>query len=364
MKIKEITSHLDTVIPLSFQASYDNSGLQVGDPEQDVAAAIISLEVTEDVVDEAIAAGCGLIVTHHPLIFTPLKKLTGNSHTERIVTKAIRHEIAIYSAHTNLDVLKDGVSGKMAEKLGLQDMRVLLPLKNRLLKLVTWIPEEYLESVREAVFNAGAGVIGGYDECSFSVTGTGSYRGGENTNPFAGDRGELHFEKEVRFETVIPTHLKNNVIKALTDAHPYEEVAYDIIALENSYDEAGLGCVGELPEAVDELEFIRSVSGIFDAQGVRYSAITGKQVKRVALCGGAGADLVEEAIKEKADAFVTSDLKYHDFFKGENQMVLVDIGHYESEKYSREILYALIIKKFPTFAVRFSETNTNPINYL
>ena len=364
MKVKDICSYLDTVVPISFQESYDNSGQQVGDPDKEVNAAMISLDITEDVIDEAIIAGCGLIITHHPLLFSPLKKLTGKTYAERILVKAIKNEIAIYSSHTNLDVLNTGVSRKMAEKLNLQNIKVLSPLKNKLLKLVTYIPEDHFEKVREAIFEAGAGVIANYDKCSFSLAGTGSYRAGEDTNPFAGKKGNFHLEKEVRFETIMPAHLRDQVIGALITMHPYEEVAYDIYALENEYKEAGLGCIGELPEAIEEEAFLKYLSDIFNAEGVRYSKFTGKRIKMVALCGGAGISLLSNAMNAGADVFVTSDIKYHDFFNAGNSILLVDTGHYESEKYSTEILYDLIIKKFPTFAIRFSETNTNPINYL
>jgi dinuclear metal center YbgI/SA1388 family protein len=364
MRLTEICSYLDSIVPISFQESYDNCGLQVGDPENEINSALVSLDVTEDVVDEAIVTGCGLIVTHHPLIFNPLKKITGKTYIEKILIKAIKNEIAIYSSHTNLDILKEGVSRKMAEKLNLQNVKVLSPLKNRLLKLVTYIPEDHFEKVRDAIFEAGAGISGNYDKCSFSVTGTGSFRGGETTTPFVGERGKMHLEKEIRFETIIVSHLKDQVIRALIQSHPYEEVAFDIYSLENEYDEAGLGCVGELPVATEEKEFLKNLSGIFKAEGIRYSKLTGKKIKTVALCGGAGICFLTDAVRSGADVFVTSDIKYHDFFNAGNKILLVDAGHYESEKFSIEILYHLIIKKFPTFAVRFSETNTNPINYL
>jgi dinuclear metal center YbgI/SA1388 family protein len=364
MKLKDICKYLDTVVPTSFQESYDNTGLQVGDPEKEISSVIISLDVTEDVVDEAISTGCDLIVTHHPLIFIPLKKLAGRTFVERIIVKAIKNEIAIYSSHTNLDMLKDGVSKKMAEKLKLQDIKVLSPLKNKLLKLVTFIPEEYFKKVTEAVFKAGAGVTGNYDNCCFSLQGTGSFRGGEGSNPFVGEKGKIHFEKEIRFETILPVHLKDMVLSALTESHPYEEPAYDIYTLENEYYEAGLGCRGQLPEAMKEKDFLNQISDIFGAQGIRFSKLTGKKIKSVALCGGAGISLLNAAVSVGADVFVTADIKYHDFFNAGNTILLVDAGHFETEKFTTEILYDLIIKKFPTFAVRFSETNTNPINYL
>jgi dinuclear metal center YbgI/SA1388 family protein len=363
MKLKELCSFLDTSIPLSYQEDYDNSGLQIGVPDMEVNSALLALDITEDVIDEAIAAGCNLIVSHHPLIFRPIKKLSGGSMNERIVAKAIKNDIAIYSAHTNLDSLPGGVSYRMAEKLGLKNVRVLVPLKNRFLKLVAFIPENYLEKVKDAVFDAGAGITGNYDRCSFSTPGTGSFRPGENANPFVGKKGKIHFEREVRFETILYTMLKEKVIEALLHAHPYEEPAYDIYLLENESTEAGLGCIGELPKQMEASEFIKHIADIFSASGLRYSRISDSKISKIALCGGSGASLLKEAIASGADAFVTADIKYHAFFDAENRILLADIGHYEGEKFSVEILYNLIIKKFPTFALRFSEINTNPINY-
>jgi len=363
MKLLDFTSYLDAAVPLSYQEDYDNSGLQVGSPEQEISSALISLDVTEEVLEEAITLKCDVLVSHHPLIFNGIKSITGKSFIERVISKAVKHDIAIYSAHTNLDIFKNGVSRKMAGKMGLKEIKILSPSHNRLLKLVTYIPETHLETVRNALFNAGAGVIGNYDQCGFTTAGTGSFRANDNAKPFIGERGKLHSEKEIRFETILFTHLKEKVIKALLDVHPYEEVAYDLYSLENDNAEIGLGCVGNLAEPVSEDNFLKLVHSAFDARGIRYSGLTGKKVKRVALCGGSGAFLLNSAVSCGADAYVTADIKYHDFFKTEKKLLLVDAGHFETEKFSVEILKDLIIKKFPKFAVRFSETNTNPINY-
>lgn len=364
MKVRDICKYLDEAVPESLQENWDNSGLQVGDPEARISSALISLDVTEAVVDEAIAGGYGLIITHHPLLFNPLKKITGGTSTGRIVIKAIRSDVAIYSSHTNLDLIRGGVSWKMAWRIKLQNIRVLSPIRHKLLKLVTYVPENHLDKVREAVFKAGAGVIGNYDKCSFSSQGTGSFRAGSTANPFVGEKGKIHFEREIRFETILVSHLKEQVIKALKDSHPYEEVAFDIYYLENEYNEAGSGCIGTLPKSVDRKKFLRTLSGLFDAEGIRYSGHKGDKINSVAVCGGAGMSLLDEAIAAGADTLVTSDIRYHDFFNAGNDILLIDIGHFESEKFSTEILYDLIIKKFPKFAVRFSETNTNPINYI
>jgi dinuclear metal center YbgI/SA1388 family protein len=363
MKLKDLTSYLDSAVPLSLQEGYDNSGLQVGLPERNISSAIITLDVTEKVLNEAISNKCDVVISHHPLIFHPVKHLTYNSATERILYEAVKNNVAVYSAHTNLDIFSNGVTRKMAEKIGLQKINVLAPSSDKLLKLVTYIPESHLEAVRNALFDAGAGVIGNYDQCGFASSGTGSFRAGEMTNPFRGEKGKIHFENETRFETILFYHLKDKVIKALLEAHPYEEVAYDLFSLENKNSVTGLGCIGEMPDALSEKDFLRLVYSVFDAKGIRYSNLTGKQVKKIALCGGAGASLIKMAIDAEADVFLTSDLKYHDFFGAENKILLVDAGHFETEKFSSEILKDLIIKKFPKFAIRFSETNTNPINY-
>jgi dinuclear metal center YbgI/SA1388 family protein len=298
------------------------------------------------------------------LIFGGLKQISEKTPAGRIIIRTLKNDISVYSAHTNLDLINNGVSRRMAQKLGLENVRVLSPLKNRLLKLVTFIPEDHLEIVRESLFMAGAGVIGNYDKCGFSVSGTGSFRAGAGTNPFTGEIGKIHTEKEVRFETILFSHLKEKVIKALLESHPYEEVAYDLYPVSNDNIDHGLGCTGELAAPVLVNDFLKSISEVFGSRGIRYSTCSRKKIKKVALCGGSGSSLLKEAVSSGADAFVTGDIKYHTFFEAEDRILLVDCGHYESEKFSTEILSELILKKFPTFAVRFSETNTNPINYL
>lgn len=364
MKLKDLCSYLDSEVPLSLQESYDNSGLQVGLPESEIKSALITLDVTEAVLDEAISQKCDVVISHHPVIFGGIKKIAGSNMAERLITRAIKNDIAIYSSHTSLDVVSNGVSRKMAEKLNLTDVRVLKPLEKKIFKLVTYIPESHLDSVRQAIFDAGAGVIGNYDQCGYISSGMGSFRGNEKSEPFAGQKGKIHHEKEIRFETVMYSHLKENVINELLRSHPYEEVAYDIYSLENSNGDIGMGCTGKLKEEMSEKYFLKFVSEVFNAKGLRYSNHTGKMMKNIALCGGAGISLLPDAISSGADAFITADIKYHNFFDADKRILLIDTGHFESEKFSTEILYDLIIKKFPKFAVRFSETNTNPINYL
>lgn len=364
MKLSELTSYLESAVPAALQESYDNSGLQVGDPAMEVTSALLTLDITEEVMDEASARGCNLVISHHPLIFGGLRKLTLSTQAERIVARAVRENIAVYSAHTNLDSVEGGVSWKMAEKLGLKNVKVLSPLKDMLLKLVTYVPASHLGSVRDAVFSAGAGVTGNYDRCGFAVDGTGSFRGGETSNPFTGMKGIENFEKEVRFETILFSHDSGKVVRALLEAHPYEEVAYDLYPLANTNIRAGMGVTGEIEPGLSGAEFISAVSRAFGSRGLRYSPLTGNTIRKVAVCGGSGSSLVNAAISAGADAFITGDVKYHAFGEARARILLVDAGHFETEKYSVEILYDLIIKKFPKFALLFSDTNTNPINYI
>lgn len=365
MLLKDIVDYLEFKIPLGFQENYDNSGLQVGLLNKEIHSALLTLDVTEDIVDEAIEKRCDLIISHHPLIFKSLKSLTGKNHVERTVMKALKNDIAIYSAHTNFDAIDFGVSRVMADKLKLNNIEVLDPLPNRLCKLVTFIPVLHFEQVSSAIFEAGAGSIGNYDNCGYAVEGVGSFRAfGDEVHPFVGNVGELHFENEKRFETVFFKEQKRNVLKALFENHPYEEIAYDIYPLENDNINIGFGCIGSLDKSMNEADFLQFVAEVFDAKGVRYSSLTGKTVSKVAVCGGSGIEFLSKAIQAGADAFVTADVKYHNFFDVDGRLLLTDIGHFESEKCSIEILHALLIKKFPNFAVLFSGLNLNPINYL
>jgi dinuclear metal center YbgI/SA1388 family protein len=361
--LNKITSTLERLAPLSYQESYDNAGLQVGNPGMEVSGVLITLDVTEEVLTEAEHLGFNLVVSHHPVIFGGLKSITGKNATERIISSAIKKEIAIYSAHTNLDAVTGGVNSAMADRLGLVNQQVLAPMEGALRKLVVFVPPEQLDQVRNAMFDAGAGVIGDYDRCSFNLEGKGTFRGSEGTDPFVGTPGEMHQEPEVRVETIVPGHLAGRVIKAMIGAHPYEEVAYDLYPLENTYGQAGMGVLGELEHPMDEEVFMGFVKDRFSAGVIRHSALLGKPVKKVALCGGAGSFLLGRAISAKADVFVTGDFKYHQFFEADGQLVVMDIGHFESEQFTRELIYDLLTKKFPKFAIRLSGTDTNPIKY-
>jgi dinuclear metal center YbgI/SA1388 family protein len=315
------------------------------------------------VVDEAIANGCNLIVAHHPIIFGGLRQLTGRNYVERTVIKAIKHDIAIYAIHTNLDNVHTGVNARIAERLGLLNTRILQPKAGLLAKLVTTCPVGQAEAVRQALFAAGAGQIGNYDQCSFSTSGTGTFRGNAGSTPFVGEVGHLHREAEERIEVVYPQHAEARIVNALLAAHPYEEVAYDLIPLANTWAQTGAGLVGELPEPLAPDAFLAHVKTAMEASVIRYTPVGNRPIRRVALCGGAGSFLLKAAKAAGAEAFVTADYKYHEFFDAEGQVLIADIGHYESEQFTKGLLADRISEKFPTFVVRLSGVNTNPISY-
>ncbi len=364
MQIKDIINELEQFAPAALKEDFDNVGLLVGDASTDATGVLITLDITEKVVDEAIAKGCNLVVAHHPIMLSGLKKINGRNATERIVIKAIRHNIALYASHTNADSVMNGVSGKMCEILGLENCKILAPKKESLLKLVTFVPTEQANKVREAIFAAGAGQIGNYDACSYNLNGEGTFRAGDNTNPYVGEKGQIHTEAEVRIETVLPAYLKGKVVGALHKAHPYEEVAYDLYPLANDWTTTGIGMVGDLPHEVDEATFLNRLKNRFKAGCVRYTNLLNKPVRRVALCGGSGSFLLGKAIAEKADVFITGDFKYHQFADAEDRILIADIGHFESEQYTKEVFFELLTKKFSNFAIHLSNVNTNPVNYL
>ena len=363
MTVKDVLSCITRIAPLSWQESYDNAGLQVGDENAEVSKALIALDVTEALVDEAVVKSCNLIISHHPLIFRDLKHLTPKSPIERAVVKSIKNDIAIISMHTNLDNSYLGVNRRLGEMLGLKNLRILQPMSDRLMKLVVFCPADYAEKVRSVMFEAGAGCIGNYDSCSFNAAGQGSFRAGEETHPFVGEQGKLHFENEIRIETVVPDHLLNRVVAAMLEVHPYEEVAYDIYQLQNGFEMAGSGMIGEFENEMSETEFLERVSETIGTPCLRHSALTGRMVKRVALCGGAGSFLMGDAKCVQADAFLSADMKYHEFFEPDGDILLVDGGHFETEQFTKELIRDLIKKNFSTFAAEIAETNTNSVHY-
>lgn len=364
MNVKTIANYLDSQAPKAYAESYDNVGLLVGNPNQEIHTAILCLDVTEAVIAEAVSKGAGLVIAHHPIIFTGLKRITGANYVERTVLKAIQNNVAIYVAHTNIDSAFGGVSFKMAQKLGLKNVQVLDKQQGTLRKLVSFVPHNKAEDLQQALFEAGAGSVGDYDMCSYNLEGKGSFRASEHSNPQVGEKGVLHFEPETRIETVFEAHQQNKIVAALYKAHPYEEPAFDIYKLENTFDRQGSGVIGELETQTDEKAFLQILSTQFKANGIRYSPLRNKKIQKVALCGGAGSFLINNAIASGADVFVTGDVKYHDFFDADGKVLIADIGHFESEQFTTEIFYEILSKKFPTFALSFSEINTNPVNYI
>ncbi len=363
MKIGDIIQKLENFAPPAFQEAYDNSGLLTGNPDWDCTGVLCTLDATEAVILEAREKGCNLVVSHHPIIFKGLKKITGNGYVEKSVIAAIRQDIAVYSIHTNLDNVLTGVNSRIADLLGLQERKILLPLKGKLFKLHTFIPEAYAEKVRTALFEAGAGQIGNYTECSFSVAGTGTYLAGAAARPFAGTAGIRHREPELRVEMIFPEYLQSSILAALIKTHPYEEVAYDLVPLNNDHPVAGSGLIGELPEAEPETTFLGRVKDLFQLKVIRHSPLLGKNIKRVAVCGGAGSFLTDRARSLHADIFLTADIRYHEFFDANNQLVMADIGHWESERATIGLLSDILVREFPTFAILKTEIISNPVNY-
>jgi len=363
LKISDITAELEKVAPSSLQEDYDNSGLITGEADTLITNALVCLDCTEAIIDEAIRSNCNLVIAHHPIVFKGLKRLNGNNYVERTIIKAIRNHIAIYAIHTNLDnVFYQGVNTKIAEKLGLQSCKILNTKEGKLAKLVTFVPVAYADLVRNALFEAGTGQIGNYDACSFNTEGIGTFRGNEQSNAFVGKKGELHSESETRIETIFPLYLKSKILTALSTAHPYEEVAYDITLLQNSWQVAGSGMIGELPMALPSEEFLELLKRNMQTGVIKYTPFA-NVIKRIAICGGSGSFLLRKAIQAGADAFVTSDFKYHDFFDAESKLMICDIGHYESEQFTPELIIEILRKKFVTFAPVLTKTNTNPVNY-
>ncbi|WP_338236392.1 Nif3-like dinuclear metal center hexameric protein [Persicobacter diffluens] len=364
-KISDIIRAIEQFAPPALQESYDNAGLLVGDQKQEVTGVLICLDSTEDVVAEAIEKNCNLIVAHHPIIFGGLKRLTGSNYIQRTVIKAIKNDIAIYAAHTNLDNVKAGVNKVFAEKLGLENLKILSPKSRNLLKLTTFIPEEQEEEVTEAMHQAGAGQIGEYKNCSFRILGDGYFQPSENANPTIGEAGgEIEKVKEVRVEVIFDAHRKGVVIAALKNAHPYEEVAYYLHALENTNQETGSGMVGTLPKPMPMIDFLKKMKTDFRLGVIKHTALLDRPVKKVAVCGGSGSFLLRSAIGAGADLYITADFKYHEFFDAENRITIADIGHYESEVHTKEIFVEILSKNFLNIAVHVSQVNTNPVSYI
>ena len=363
MKLKEIIDFLEELAPPSLQESYDNSGLIVGNGNEEINKAIICLDAIETIVDEAIEKGAQLIIAHHPIVFSGLKKLNGKNYVERTIIKAIQNNIAIYAIHTNLDNVEHGVNQKISDKIGLTNTKILAPKSNILTKLQTFAPKENAAQVLEALFAAGAGKIGHYSETSFSYNGIGTFKGDETTNAYIGKPGIRESVEETKIEVLLENHLQNKVLQALIKAHPYEEVAYDLIPINNVHQNIGSGMIGELEKPMKTTVFLKLLQEVFQVKSIKHTALIKHEIKTVALCGGSGSFLLNKAKSQKADIFITSDFKYHEFFDADNQIIIADIGHYETEQYTSELLIENLNKKFRNFAFLLTELNTNPVKY-
>jgi len=363
MTVKEVTSLLEELAPLHYAEDFDNVGLLVGNFDETVKGILVTLDTLENVVDEAIEKKCNLIVSFHPIIFRGLKKITGKTYVERVVLKAIANNIAIYSMHTALDNSPKGVNAKICEVLGIKKTSILIPKKNTIKKLTTYVPEERVESLRTELFEVNAGNIGNYSNCSFNVEGIGTFKPGKYSNPAIGKIGEIQNQKETQLQVTYASVHENKILETLFKYHPYEEVAYEIITLENVNQNLGMGMVGQLENEMTEVDFLNYLKGKMNTKVVRHSALLNKPIKTVAVLGGSGAFGINAAIRAKADIYVTSDIKYHEFYHAENKLIIADIGHFETEQFTKNLLVDFLTKKIPNFAVTLSESNTNPIKY-
>lgn len=365
VKVGDVCSFLNAYAPLDLQESYDNAGLILGNATTEVTGVLVALDVTEAVVAEAVVKGCNLIVSHHPIIFKGIKCITGRNYVERTIIDAVKNDVAIYASHTNLDSVKGGVNQVISHKLGLVDTAFLLSKTNYLVKITVFIPREHLNSVREVMFSVGAGRLGNYDSCSFKADGKGTFRALEGADPYVGRIGDVHSESEAKLEVVVTRSLLSNVLDAMLKAHPYEEVAYDVVSLDNLCADVGSGMIGRLLEPMPKVEFLKKIKSVFKAGIVRHTdGNRNDMITKVAVCGGSGSFLLAQAKRQGADVFVSSDFKYHEFFDAENQIMIADIGHYESEQFTKNLLHDILKEKFSNFATHLSLINTNPIKYL
>jgi len=363
MILQEITDYLEDNFPLSLQESYDNSGLLVGNKSMELKSALICLDSTEEVVDEAIRKGANLIIAHHPIIFSDLKSLTGETYIERVVIRCIQNNIALYAIHTNLDNHKQGVNAEIAKRIGLTQCRILRPKKGVLCKLVIYLPKDALELIDKALFEQGAGKIGNYSECHFLLEGIGTFKPNNKANPVIGEADKRSSVSEYKVEYLVPFSKLKAVLAALETSHPYEEIPYEILPIENENQDEGAGMIGELDNAMSEKDFLQELKTIFNCGIIRHTQLLNKSIKRIALCGGSGSFLLKDALKAKVDVFITADFKYHDFFDTENKLLIADIGHFESEQFTTNLLAEKLKEKFTNFAIHLTEINTNPINY-
>ncbi|MBJ7879085.1 Nif3-like dinuclear metal center hexameric protein [Gelidibacter salicanalis] len=364
MIIQDVINHLEKLAPLAYAEDFDNVGLLVGDKNNKLKGVLVTLDTLESIVDEAIEKKCNLIISFHPIIFKGLKKIDGSTYVERVVLKAIKHDIAIYAIHTALDNSLQGVNDIICNTLGIENKKILLPQKGTIKKLTTYVPQKDADELRTALFNSGAGQIGNYDDCSFNTEGIGTFRGNDASDPQVGERFEYRKEQETQISVTFQKHLESSILKALFAHHPYEEVAFEVTTLDNYNQHIGIGMVGDLPNEMATEDFLQFVKRKMNVSSIKHSSLIKDKVKRIAVLGGSGSFAISAAKSAQADVFITADLKYHDFFSAENQIILADIGHYESEQFTKTFLANYLSKKITNFAIVLSTINTNPVKYL
>ena len=363
MKIKEFIKHFEQIIPIKQAEDFDNVGLLCGNPDRKISGVLVAHDALESVIDEAVEKNFNMVLCFHPIIFSGLKSITGKNYVERAVLKALENKVAIYAIHTAFDNDYFGVNYKICEVLGLKNQNILMPKQNQLKKLEVYVPVESAENLKNAFFEAGAGNIGFYDECSFSINGNGTFRPLEGSNPVTGNHNERENANEVLLSVIFEDYKKNQILFAMKQNHPYEEVAYQLISLENENQYTGLGRFGDLENEMEESDFLKFVKEKFNLNVIRYNSLPHKKIKRVGVLGGSGASGIKSAMSAKCDAYLTGDVKYHDFFSGEDKMLICDIGHFESEQFVTQQLFEILSEKFTTFAVAKTSQKTNPVNY-
>ena len=363
MTIQKVITEIEKHIAISQAEDFDNVGLLCGLPERNVSGILVCHDALENIVEEAIHRNCNLIVCFHPIIFSGLKSLTGKNYVERAVLKAIENKVAIYAIHTAFDNDFHGVNAGICNLLGLKNLKILQPKKDNLKQLNVYVPNDHSENVKEALFSAGAGNIGFYDECSFKIEGKGTFRPIEGSSPFSGEQNIRENADEAMISVIFESFKQNQIVAAMKAAHPYEEVAHQIYQLENDNQYSGLGMYGEFETEVDENYFLNLVKEKFNLNIIKHSDLNNKKIRRVGVLGGSGASGIKAALSKKCDAYLTGDLKYHDYFLAESKMLICDIGHYESEQLVSQQLFEILSQKFSTFAVLKSSEKTNPVNY-
>ena len=364
MRIKEITNYIEELAPLSYAEDFDNVGLLIGSYNSEVKGVLVTLDTLEETVDEAITKNCNLIISFHPIIFDGLKKINGNSYVERVAIKAIKNDIAIYATHTALDNSRKGVSAKMCEIIGLVNTKILIPKKGIIKKLTTYVPTKDADSLRSSLFEVGAGDIGNYDQCSFNTSGESTFKGNQNSNPILGEKGKLHKEKETQISLIFESKNETRILNKLFEIHPYDEVSYELLTTQNEHQDIGIGMIGELSQEMNEKDFLLYLKKTMKTDLIRYSEFINRKIKKVAVLGGSGSFAILNAKRAGADAYISADFKYHDFFKAEREILLADIGHYESEQFTKTLLVDYLTKKFSNFAIVLSQKSTNPIYYI